>query len=166
MTIFTKTPKEIVGQHQRGSSEIGYASGVFDLLHQGHSKYLSSCRKRCDILIVGVDDDALVKKNKGECRPYETIIKRLEGVWDTNLVDEIFIKSSSSVELLKILQPEKYFIPNNRRLSAPRIQLLEHLSIELIVIPYTEGISTSIIAQQGPPGDAIQAACPKAPHRE
>ena len=43
--------------------------GVYDLVHQGHALYLEKAKSLGDILIVGLDTDALTKKRKGPSRP-------------------------------------------------------------------------------------------------
>ena len=48
---------------------IGLTSGSFDLIHFHHFLYFIRCRRHCDILIVGVDSDELVRARKGEGRP-------------------------------------------------------------------------------------------------
>lgn len=45
---------------------IGYAPGTYDLFHEGHLQHLLECRVLCDIMIVGVNSDALVYLNKGK----------------------------------------------------------------------------------------------------
>lgn len=50
--------------HKTLKGDLGYTSGVFDLFHQGHKLYLEKCKTLCDTLIIGVDDDSLVKTNK------------------------------------------------------------------------------------------------------
>jgi cytidyltransferase-like protein len=48
---------------------IGMTSGTFDLLHDFHLRFLKQCRRQCDILIVGIDSDRLVRERKGPTRP-------------------------------------------------------------------------------------------------
>lgn len=43
---------------------VGVTSGCFDVLHPLHVQYLEKCKANCDMLIVGVDTDALVYANK------------------------------------------------------------------------------------------------------
>lgn len=43
--------------------------GVYDLLHEGHAKYLEKALSYGDVLIVGVDTDELTKQRKGPNRP-------------------------------------------------------------------------------------------------
>lgn len=56
---------------------IGYTSGVFDLLHAGHSNFIKSCQAQCDELIIGIDSDQRVKNNKGAHRPIQPQSTRL-----------------------------------------------------------------------------------------
>lgn len=48
---------------------IVFTNGVFDLLHRGHVEYLQKARALGDILIVGINTDASVRRLKGEARP-------------------------------------------------------------------------------------------------
>jgi D-beta-D-heptose 7-phosphate kinase/D-beta-D-heptose 1-phosphate adenosyltransferase len=60
--------KEINRLRKKGK-KIGFTNGCFDILHAGHAKYLEDAKKRCDILIVGLNSDSSVKKIKGTKRP-------------------------------------------------------------------------------------------------
>ncbi|MDD5704914.1 MAG: D-glycero-beta-D-manno-heptose 1-phosphate adenylyltransferase [Kiritimatiellae bacterium] len=46
-----------------------FTNGCFDLLHRGHIHYLCEARAHGDALIVGVNSDASVRRNKGPLRP-------------------------------------------------------------------------------------------------
>nr|WP_315430375.1 adenylyltransferase/cytidyltransferase family protein [uncultured Albidiferax sp.] len=148
ISIFPENVHALAERANRTSETIGYTSGVFDLFHQGHLNYLKTCKRAVDLLVVGVDDDILVQKNKGKYRPYEQSAARLFNVQETKLVDELFIKKTSSETLIPIIRPHKYFIPSNRKISLLRARLLNDLSIELIVISYSAGVSTTAIARQ------------------
>lgn len=49
--------------------KIVFTNGVFDILHEGHIASLSEAAGYADILIVGVNADASVKRLKGNSRP-------------------------------------------------------------------------------------------------
>ena len=49
--------------------KVAFTNGCFDILHEGHIFSLSQAAKEADILIVGVNSDASVKRLKGESRP-------------------------------------------------------------------------------------------------
>ena len=46
-----------------------FTNGCFDILHRGHVTYLQFARAQGDALIVGLNSDASVKRNKGDLRP-------------------------------------------------------------------------------------------------
>ena len=54
----------------KSKQKIVFTNGCFDILHPGHVKYLAEAKALGDILVVGLDDDISVKKNKGNSRPY------------------------------------------------------------------------------------------------
>jgi D-glycero-beta-D-manno-heptose 1-phosphate adenylyltransferase len=51
------------------NKKVVFTNGVFDILHQGHIASLSDAAACGDVLIVGVNADASVKRLKGEARP-------------------------------------------------------------------------------------------------
>ena len=66
------SPEEIIRQASRWrlkSKSIVFTNGVFDLLHKGHIFSLSQAAAEGDVLVVGVNSDASVKRLKGESRP-------------------------------------------------------------------------------------------------
>lgn len=134
-----------------GSGVVGYTSGVFDFFHIGHANYLSLCKSYCTILVVGVDVDELVTANKGPGKPVDSFTVRVESVHRHSDADFVIEMSQSNDEILQILQPEIYFIPENRSLSTARLNLLHQLSIELVVVPYTHGISSTQLTGVGLP---------------
>jgi glycerol-3-phosphate cytidylyltransferase len=125
---------------------VGYTAGVFDLFHAGHMNYLSAARAECEFLIVGVDCNERVRSKKGITRPVQDLGERLHNVQNAGLASYVFAKTTSADVILPKLQPNMYFIPSNRNLSPERRRLLVGLGIELRIISYTEGISTTGIA--------------------
>ncbi|HZW39474.1 MAG TPA: D-glycero-beta-D-manno-heptose 1-phosphate adenylyltransferase [Ignavibacteriaceae bacterium] len=51
------------------NKKVVFTNGVFDILHPGHIDYLTKAKALGDILIVGLNSDASVKRIKGEKRP-------------------------------------------------------------------------------------------------
>ena len=46
-----------------------FTNGCFDILHRGHVDYLAFARAQGDALVVGLNSDASVRRNKGPARP-------------------------------------------------------------------------------------------------
>ena len=48
---------------------IAFTNGCFDILHLGHVDYLTWARQQGDLLVVGLNSDASVRRYKGDARP-------------------------------------------------------------------------------------------------
>lgn len=59
-------------------SRVVFTNGVFDILHGGHVELLWFAREQGDILVVGVNDDASVRRLKGPSRPVFPLEERME----------------------------------------------------------------------------------------
>ena len=59
----------IRGELRHHGQRLVFTNGVFDLLHRGHVEYLQTARPLGDILVVGINTDASVRRLKGEARP-------------------------------------------------------------------------------------------------
>lgn len=80
---------------------IGFTCSTFDLLHAGHVVMLEECRKHCDYLIVGLQNDPTLDrptKNK----PIQSIIERQIQLRGCSYVDEIVVYNTEAdlVDLL------------------------------------------------------------------
>ncbi|MEO5760965.1 MAG: adenylyltransferase/cytidyltransferase family protein [Vicinamibacteria bacterium] len=92
----------------RGAGKtIALANGCFDLLHVGHTRYLQGARAEGDLLIVGINADASVRKLKGEGRPLQNQDDRALLVAALHVVDHVVIFPEDTVEnLLLTLKPD------------------------------------------------------------
>lgn len=127
---------------------VGYTAGVFDLLHNGHQRYLAACARLCDTLIVGIDTDAVVRAKKGLGRPIDTAACRVVKVAALRSVAFTFEKEVSADTFLGRLRPSRYFIPDNRHLSSKRYRVLTEVGVELVELPYFAGVSTTKLIQR------------------
>ena len=58
---------------RRQRKKIVLTNGTFDIIHRGHVEYLQKARKLGDVLIVGLNTDASIRRIKGKGRPITTI---------------------------------------------------------------------------------------------
>lgn len=61
--------KTLRQQFKQQNKRVVFTNGVFDLIHAGHVDYLTKAKALGDILIVGMNTDASVKRIKGDKRP-------------------------------------------------------------------------------------------------
>jgi D-beta-D-heptose 7-phosphate kinase/D-beta-D-heptose 1-phosphate adenosyltransferase len=66
-----------IKQAQAAGQRVIMTNGCFDILHPGHIDYLEKARALGDMLFVAVNDDASVKRLKGEGRPVNPLMIRL-----------------------------------------------------------------------------------------
>lgn len=57
---------------------VALANGCFDVLHVGHVRLLAEARAAADILVVALNTDASVRRNKGAGRPHVPLVERME----------------------------------------------------------------------------------------
>lgn len=69
--------KLVAAQSRERGERIIMTNGCFDVLHAGHVAYLEEAKSLGDRLIVAVNDDASVRRLKGDTRPINTLEDRL-----------------------------------------------------------------------------------------
>jgi D-glycero-beta-D-manno-heptose 1-phosphate adenylyltransferase len=67
-----------IERQQREGRVVVFTNGVFDLLHPGHVRYLEQARALGDVLVVGLNSDESVRRNKGPERPITPEAERAE----------------------------------------------------------------------------------------
>lgn len=68
-----------------------FTNGCFDILHRGHVTYMTFARNQGDALVVGVNSDASVKRNKGDNRPINSQEDRAYVLASLRAVDYVVI---------------------------------------------------------------------------
>jgi len=88
--------------------KIVFTNGVFDLLHLGHIDYLSQAADMGDVLIVGVNTDASVRRlEKGPNRPINNEVQRCHLLASLFFVDAVILfDEDTPLELIRRIQPK------------------------------------------------------------
>ncbi len=93
----------------RGTIEgrVAFTNGVFDLLHPGHIDALLGARRTGDALVVGVNDDASVRRLKGPDRPIRSTAERCYVLAALEMVDAVVVfEQDTPLELVRALRPD------------------------------------------------------------
>ena len=86
---------------------IVFSNGCFDILHRGHVEYLSKAADLGDVLIIGLNTDASVKRIKGPSRPVNDEKARAVVLAALEFVDAImFFEEDTPYNLIKNVQPD------------------------------------------------------------
>ncbi|MFZ1495720.1 MAG: adenylyltransferase/cytidyltransferase family protein, partial [Saprospiraceae bacterium] len=89
------------------SQRIVFTNGCFDILHYGHIHYLAEAKALGDILIVGLNSAASIKRLKGEHRPIQDDLTRQYQLAAMVAVDAVVeFDDDTPLELIKIIQPD------------------------------------------------------------
>lgn len=99
--------KRQVSRWKLAGKKIAFTNGVFDILHPGHIFSLSQAAKEADYLVVGLNDDASVKRLKGPDRPVNDENSRALLLASLVVVDAVVIFSEDTpLELIKKIGPD------------------------------------------------------------
>jgi D-beta-D-heptose 7-phosphate kinase/D-beta-D-heptose 1-phosphate adenosyltransferase len=86
---------------------IVFTNGVFDILHPGHLRYLQAARRHGDLLIVGLNSDASVRRNKGPERPINPEAERAEVLEALACVDAVSVfDDDTPADIIRRVQPD------------------------------------------------------------
>lgn len=125
-----------------------YVIGVFDLFHRGHLEMLRRARQLGDRLVVAVNGDDFTESYKR--RPLYSETDRAEIVGSLSVVDHVFIKKDAdhSKELLSfevscVVHGDDWTGDSYLRQIGVSQDFVNEHGIEMVYIPYWQGISTS-----------------------
>lgn len=98
---------KILQKEREKGKKIVFTNGCFDIFHVGHSRYLRQASTYGDILVVGVNSDASVKRLKGPERPIISEEERMELLAGLQCVSYVVkFDEDTPYELIKKLQPD------------------------------------------------------------
>lgn len=127
---------------------VGYISGVFDCLHEGHVFLLTEAKKRCDRLIVSINSDEYVQRKKGRT-VVDSQAERASKLLSTGLVYAVvYRKEDSPLQDILIFKPDYIFVGDDY----PEQEVVGYKEgrdwgCKVVIIPRIPGISTTEILQ-------------------
>lgn len=80
---------EAIAEHRNRKERVVFTNGCFDLLHIGHTRYLTAARALGDVLVVGLNTDASIRRLKGSSRPIIPEAERKEMLLNLRSVDYV-----------------------------------------------------------------------------
>ena len=129
---------------------IVFTNGVFDLLHPGHVRYLQHARSLGDLLIVGVNADDSVRRNKGPGRPITPEHERAEILSALECVDAVVLfDQDTPAEIVRLIQPD--ILVKGADWAADQIvgrDTVEARGGRVVLVPVEAGHSTSAMVER------------------
>ncbi len=127
-----------------------FTNGVFDLLHPGHVRYLQDARALGDLLIVGLNADDSVRRNKGPERPINPEHERAEVLAALACVDAVVVfHEDTPADIVRLIQPD--VLVKGADWAADKIvgrDTVEARGGRVVRIPVAEGYSTTSILER------------------
>ncbi len=87
--------------------KVVFTNGCFDIIHPGHIEYLNEAKRCGDLLFVGLNSDASIKRLKGDDRPINDELSRKFILENLRAVDfvEVF-DEDTPLSLIKLVLPD------------------------------------------------------------
>ena len=127
-----------------------FTNGVFDILHPGHVRYLQQARALGDVLIVGLNADASVRRNKGPERPINDERERAEILAALACVDAVVIFGEDTpADIITAIQPD--ILVKGADWAENAIvgrDTVEARGGQVVRVPVEQGFSTSSIIEK------------------
>jgi D-beta-D-heptose 7-phosphate kinase/D-beta-D-heptose 1-phosphate adenosyltransferase len=145
---YVRDPRRLtarVGFLRRQGRRVVFTNGCFDLLHRGHVAHLHQAKALGDVLVVGVNSDASVRRLKGSGRPVQALDDRLQLLSALECVDHLTdFDDDTACGLIEALRPDVFVKGGDyARAAPPEAALVERLGGEVRILPTLPGCSTT-----------------------
>jgi D-beta-D-heptose 7-phosphate kinase/D-beta-D-heptose 1-phosphate adenosyltransferase len=130
---------------RRQGRRIVFTNGCFDLLHPGHIHTLTQAKALGDVLVVGINSDASVKRLKGSQRPILNENERALLLAALEAVDYVTLFAEDTpLELIRLLRPQVLVKGGDWNLEhVVGKEIVEAEGGEVVLIPYQPGFSST-----------------------
>ncbi len=141
--------KRCLDDHVMHNQTVVSTNGVFDILHVGHVRVLQSARSLGDLLVVGINSDASVKRLKGSARPFVPQNERAEVLAALACVSYVTIfNEDTPIEMLRVLKPMIHTKGGDYQVETmPETPVMREWGGKVVSLPFVPGKSTTRLAQ-------------------
>ncbi len=135
----------LMAELHRNGKNIVSTNGTFDILHIGHTRYLAEAKKMGDILVVGVNSDASVKRYKSPDRPINPLADRMEILANLEMIDYVVMFDEDTPNrLLEKIKPTIHVKGGDYDIEKlPETAVVRKYHGEVRTVQFVEGKSTT-----------------------
>ncbi len=129
---------------------IVFTNGCFDLLHPGHVDYLERAGRLGDRLVIGINDDASVRRLKGPERPINPLRDRARMLAALRCVDLVVpFAEDTPLELIRSLMPDVLVKGGDYRPEEiVGSELVRRHGGRTVVMPFLRGYSSTSLIER------------------
>ena len=129
--------------------KIVFTNGCFDLMHAGHATYLEFARVQGDVLVVGLNTDASVRRYKGEKRPVVDERNRARLMAALECVDFVtWFDEDEPKALIAELQPDVLVKAEDWAHYVSGREIVEARGGQVVLAPMVAGLSTTKLIEK------------------
>jgi D-beta-D-heptose 7-phosphate kinase/D-beta-D-heptose 1-phosphate adenosyltransferase len=147
-TVATLLPE--LNMHRATGRKIVFTNGCFDIVHLGHVKYFQWAKSQGDLLIVGVNTDASIRRLKGEKRPVINEGDRVGVLEELESIDYVVrFDEDTPIELIKAVRPD--VLVKGEDYAKEQVvgwDFVESCGGKVALAPLIDGRSTSAVIQK------------------
>jgi rfaE bifunctional protein nucleotidyltransferase chain/domain len=138
---------KLISKLKKSGKTVAFANGCFDIMHVGHVRFLEAAKARADVLVLGLNSDASVRKLKGKGRPLVNEKERSEILSAFTCVDYIVIFNELTVDkTLAILKPTYHCKGTDYTAdTVPEKEIAKKLGIKIAIVGDPKDHSTKDI---------------------
>ncbi len=140
---------DIINDLKKKGKKIVWTNGQFDILHEGHVKYLKEAKKLGDYLIAGVNSDLSFKMLKGR-EPINSELNRAK-VLSPNVDYILIFSETDSVRYLSSFKPDIYVKGGDYTIDTinqEERRIVESYGGRVVIINSGEEVSTTKIIER------------------
>ncbi|SFB05447.1 D-glycero-beta-D-manno-heptose 1-phosphate adenylyltransferase [Selenomonas ruminantium] len=132
---------------RKGGQKVVFTNGCFDILHAGHVTYLEAAKAQGDVLVLGLNTDASVRRLKGQERPINNELDRAKVVGALKSVDYVVLFGEQTAEaVIAEVKPDVYVKGGDYTLDTlPEAKIVQSYGGKVAFIDMVEGRSTTNI---------------------
>ena len=132
------------------NKKIVFTNGVFDILHEGHIASLAQAASYGDMLIVGVNNDASVKRLKGPSRPVNNENARALLLASLLMVDAVILfEEDTPLDLINAVMPDVLVKGADYKVEdIVGADIVKAHGGEIVTVELTQGFSTTSLIQK------------------
>jgi rfaE bifunctional protein nucleotidyltransferase chain/domain len=130
--------------------KIVFTNGCFDILHPGHILYLSQAADHGDVLIIGLNSDASVRRLKGKGRPVIDQDSRALILASLCFVTAVvFFDEDTPFNLIRHIQPDVLVKGSDYKPEEiVGYDIVQSRGGEVVTIDFVEGYSSSYVRRK------------------
>lgn len=141
--------RQLVACRRHGQT-IAFTNGCFDLIHAGHVQYLERVKRLADVLVVGLNSDASVRRLKGAGRPLMPARDRARVLRGLRAVDYVVVfEADTPRALIRTIRPDVLAKGGDWATSTiVGADVVRRAGGRVVRVPYLAGRSTTRLIQR------------------